>query len=61
MSFYGSGVLVIDFTAVRGEGNQFPTVVAQYADQSDTWETWYYQGYLFTGDLARGMDVLTLS
>ncbi|HUR25260.1 MAG TPA: hypothetical protein VM327_04500 [Candidatus Thermoplasmatota archaeon] len=60
MSFYGSGVVVIDFTDVRGEGNDFPTVVAQYADHSDTWETWYYQGYLFTGDLARGMDVLSL-
>ncbi len=61
MSFYGSGVVVIDFTAVRGEGNNFPTVVAQYADHSDTWETWYYQGYLFTGDLTRGMDVLSLA
>ncbi|MCA1811568.1 MAG: hypothetical protein LC623_06105 [Halobacteriales archaeon] len=33
--------------------------------QGDAWGrspraagTWYYDGYLFTGDLARGMDVL---
>jgi hypothetical protein len=46
---------------LRTEGNRFPTVVAQYSDNSDTWETWYYSGYLFTGDLARGMDVLKLT
>ncbi|HUR61335.1 MAG TPA: hypothetical protein VM286_03095 [Candidatus Thermoplasmatota archaeon] len=60
MSFYGSGVLVIDFTDVRSEGGGLPSTVAQWADHSDTWETWYYQGYLFTGDLNRGMDVLKL-
>lgn len=58
MSFYSAGVVVIDFTGVRGEGAGLAETVAQFADASDTWETWYYQGYLFTGDLARGMDVL---
>jgi hypothetical protein len=61
MSFYGAGVVLIDYTALHGEGIHFPTVVAQYSDDSDTWETWYYQGYLFTGDLNRGMDVLRLT
>jgi hypothetical protein len=59
MSFYGAGVVVIDFTAIR-DGTSFPEVVAQYKDGSDTWETWYYNGWLFTGDLNRGMDVLAL-
>ncbi len=58
MSFYGAGVVVVDFTALRGEQGGLPTTVAQFADGSNTWETWYYDGYLFTGDLARGMDVL---
>ncbi|MHB1261849.1 MAG: LVIVD repeat-containing protein, partial [Thermoplasmatota archaeon] len=59
MSFYGAGVLVIDFTAVRQEGVGLPTVVAQYAGTgANVWETWYYNGYLFTGDMGRGMDVI---
>lgn len=61
MSFYGAGVVVIDFTGMRGEGAaRFATTAAQFADGSDTWETIYYNGYLFTGDLNRGMDVLKL-
>lgn len=58
MSYYAAGVIVVDFTNLRTEGASVPQTVAQFADGSDTWETWYYQGYLFTGDLARGMDVL---
>ncbi|HJQ93908.1 MAG TPA: hypothetical protein VJ874_06450 [Candidatus Thermoplasmatota archaeon] len=58
MSFYGAGVVLVDFTPVRTEAVGFPVVLDQFADDSDTWETWYYQGYLFTGDLLRGMDVL---
>ncbi len=58
MSFYGSGVIVIDFTGLHNEQVTLPQTVAQFADGSDTWETWYYNGYLFTGDLNRGMDVL---
>ncbi|MFA5944832.1 MAG: hypothetical protein WC876_10245 [Candidatus Thermoplasmatota archaeon] len=61
MSFYGAGVLVIDFTAVRNEGVGLPTVVAQYAGTgANVWETWYYSGYLFTGDMGRGMDILDI-
>jgi len=60
MSFYGAGVVLVDFTPVRTETFGFPVVLDQFADDSDTWETWYYQGYLFTGDLLRGMDVLQI-
>jgi hypothetical protein len=58
MSFYGAGVIVIDFTALRNEQPGLPMTVAQFADGSNTWETWYYNGHLYTGDLNRGMDVL---
>jgi len=54
MSFYGAGVVLLDFSdPMRAE------MLDQFKDHSDTWETWYYNGYLFTGDLLRGMDVLT--
>lgn len=55
MAFYGAGVALIDFS-----NPQSPAVMDSWADGSDTWEVWYYNGYLFTGDLNRGLDVLTL-
>ena len=62
MSFYGAGVLIIDYSDVRGETPGLPTVVAQYAGQgANVWETWYYNGYLYTGDMGRGMDILKLA
>jgi hypothetical protein len=60
MSFYGSGVVLVDFTAVRQPGG-VPHAVDNFVEGSNTWETWYYNGYLFTGDLARGMDVFRLA
>ena len=60
MSYYQDGVILIDFTGIGTPGGPLPHVVDEWAEGSDTWETWYDQGYLFTGDLARGMDVLTL-
>lgn len=53
MSFYGAGVVLVDFTDPT-----MPTMVDQIKGGSNTWETWYYNGYLFTGDLQRGMDVI---
>ena len=58
MSFYGAGVVLVDFTGIGTPGQPLAKVVDQYAQGSDTWETWYNQGYLFTGDLVRGVDVL---
>jgi hypothetical protein len=61
MSFYGAGVIVVDFTPVRGEGFGLPRVVAQYAGPgANVWETWYYNGHLYTGDMGRGMDVIDI-
>jgi hypothetical protein len=58
MSWYKDGVIVVDFTDVDFSKGVLPKVVDQFVDGSHTWEAWYYNGYLFTGDLARGMDVL---
>ena len=56
MSFYSSGVVLVDFSEPSAA-----KLVAQYVTEGqNTWETWYYNGYLFTGDIGRGMDVLTL-
>ncbi|HUR63472.1 MAG TPA: hypothetical protein VM241_03220 [Candidatus Thermoplasmatota archaeon] len=56
MSYYGDGVILLDFTGIAA--GTLPKVVGQFAQDSNTWETAYYGGYLFTGDLARGMDIL---
>ena len=55
-AFYGAGVILIDFSDPTT-----PVSVGQFVENSDTWEVWYNQGYLFTGDLARGFDVLGFS
>lgn len=54
MAFYGAGVVLVDFTNPAQ-----PKMLDQFAQGTNTWEVWYYNGYLFTGDLARGLDVLT--
>ncbi len=58
MAFYGAGVLIIDFSDPAN-----PLIVDRWFEEPSTnvWDVWYYQGYLFTGDLARGMDVLELT
>lgn len=56
MSFYGAGVVLLDFS-----NPMMPQMIDQYTDTSNTWETWYYNGYLFTGDLNRGMDVFAFN
>lgn len=55
MGFYGAGVVLIDFTDPT-----FPTLVDQFNEATNTWEVWYNDGYIFTGDLSRGMDVFKL-
>lgn len=55
MAYYGAGVVLIDFTDA---GN--PMLVDQWAQGTDTWEAWYANGWIVTGDLSRGLDVLKL-
>lgn len=61
MSFYGAGTIVVDFTPVRGETPGLPRYVAQYVGAgANVWETWYYNGHLYTGDMGRGMDIVDI-
>lgn len=55
VGFYGAGVLLVDFT------DPDDPVIKHRMDRegSNIWDAWYYQGYVFTGDIGRGMDVLS--
>jgi len=55
MAFYSAGVVLIDFTDPAN-----PALVDQWATGTTTWEAWYANGYIVTGDLSRGLDVLRL-
>jgi hypothetical protein len=55
MGFYGAGVLLIDFSDPAN-----PMIVDRFNDNTNVWDAWVYQGYVITGDLARGMDVYEL-
>ena len=48
--------VLIDFTDPTD-----PWMIDQWNEHTDTWEAWYYNGYVFTGDLRRGLDVLTFA
>jgi hypothetical protein len=54
MGWYTAGVLTIDF-----EDPAKPRVVNQLTYEGvDVWDAQVYQGYVFTGDIGRGLDVL---
>ena len=56
IAWYNAGVLLIDF---KDPAN--PKILDQYrAAGIDTWNARVWNGYVFTGDLGRGMDVLKL-
>jgi hypothetical protein len=57
MGFYTSGVVLIDFNDAAN-----PVIVDRLVQEgSDIWDVQYHQGYLFTGDIGRGMDVLEIN
>lgn len=56
MAWYAGGVVLVDFTDPT-----FPKQVAQWNTGANAWEAWYYNGYVFTGDLNRGYDVLAFT
>lgn len=56
VAFYARGVNVVDFTDPSN-----PVIVEQWNDGTVTWDVWFYNGYLITGDPARGLDVLELA
>jgi hypothetical protein len=57
IAWYTAGVLLIDFSDVEN-----PVILDQFqADGINTWNARVWNGYVFTGDLGRGMDVLKLA
>ncbi len=62
MAFYTGGVALVDFTDAAN-----PVIKDQWnargpADACSlcaTWDAWYYQGYVFAGDIDRGMDIIS--
>ncbi len=66
MGFYSAGVVLVDF---RDPQNPYEVahyekpapVIGEGEGPGTVWDVWYYQGYLFTGDTSKGMDVLSLS
>ncbi len=56
MSYYTAGLLLIDFNDIDN-----PRIVDRWDQGGDIWDVQYHQGYLYTGDMTRGMDILSLS
>ena len=55
MAWYTAGVVMVDFTDPAN-----PKILDQFNKGTNTWEAWYDNGWIVTGDMARGMDVLKL-
>ncbi|MGB1586974.1 MAG: LVIVD repeat-containing protein [Thermoplasmatota archaeon] len=57
MSWYSAGVVLIDFSDISS-----PRILDQYqADPTNPWDARIHGGYVYTGDIVRGMDVLRLT
>lgn len=55
MGYYGAGVILVDFTDPSNA-----RILDQFNTNAQVWEAWYYNGYIVTGDMARGLDMLKL-
>lgn len=53
MGFYTAGVFIIDFSDATD-----PVEVANYRPGGNVWEGRYHRGFIYTGDGARGVDIL---
>ncbi|HVL47071.1 MAG TPA: hypothetical protein VM889_00770 [Candidatus Thermoplasmatota archaeon] len=51
--FYRAGVVLIDYSDAKR-----PVIVDQWSTGANVWDVKILNGYMFTGDLARGLDVL---
>ncbi len=56
MAFYTAGILLVDFNDLDN-----PRIVDRLDQEGNIWDVQYHQGYLFTGDMTRGIDVIGLS
>ncbi|MDX1611254.1 MAG: hypothetical protein R3185_02710 [Candidatus Thermoplasmatota archaeon] len=55
IAWYHAGVLLIDFSDPTN-----PILVDQWNEGTQTWDARLHNGYVFTGDILRGLDVLEL-
>ena len=56
VSWYSGGTSVVDFSDPT-----FPEEVAYFQpDDTNVWSSYYFDGYIYTNDLARGIDVLAV-
>lgn len=56
MSWYNAGVLLIDFTDIDA-----PMILDQWTAEDElVWDARIHHGYVITGDISRGMDILQL-
>ncbi len=57
MSWYTGGTVIVDFTNPMAAKQ-----VAHFRPEGsvNTWESRYYNGHVYTGDTARGMDILKI-
>lgn len=55
VGFYAAGVVLVDYNDLDE-----PRIVDRLDQGGSIWDVWYHQGYLLTGDMSRGMDVLGL-
>ena len=56
-AWYGRGVRIVDYSATR-DGKQATELGHFIPEGTDMWSAKPHKGYIFTGDLVRGMDVL---
>ena len=67
MGFYSAGVVMVDFrdpqnpVEVAHYEQPLPGPLSEGEGAGSIWDVWYYQGYLFTGDMTHGLDVLTVN
>ncbi|MFI6579443.1 LVIVD repeat-containing protein [Nocardiopsis sp. NPDC050513] len=63
-SWYQGGVSVIDFNDPRDPREigyfDMDSRVEEGVQDNDTWSTYYYNGYVYSSDIVRGIDVLRL-
>jgi hypothetical protein len=56
VGWYIAGTYIVDFSDPTA-----PQVVDRWRDQSDVWDARVHNGYVFTGDSNRGVDILSFA
>jgi hypothetical protein len=55
-AWYGGGADLVDFTDPRR-----PREISSFDAESNDWSAYWYNGYVYASDIARGLDVLSLA